>query len=298
MRYYATIDFSTLYIHMKKLLAILALTLSFATSAQTVVPIAWGFNPASSSASALRTLIDNANKNQTKYQFIFEPKAGAGGAIAANYVIKSEKLTLMMISSSVFTRPIFFPEASYDIDDLVPVAIVSTGAPQTIISKNYKTLEELQAANGSLAVGLGSMAEAVGRKVQGVRPIPYKATPEGTKDALGGHVDAAIEFMTDSKTFVDSGMMYPLAITGRKAIKPFTKILPGTENFVMNYHVLANKSVSQETLKELNEIFVKANSEPNIKEIWDREHATTEQMDLVKSTLFWETQKKFWKSFK
>lgn len=283
---------------MKKLLAALLISASTLVSAQTIVPIAWGFNPASSSATALRTLIDNANKNQTKYQFVFESKNGAGGSIAANYVIKSEKLTLMMISSSVFTRPIFFPEAAYDIDDLVPVTIVSTGAPQTIISKNYKTLEELQAANGSLAIGLGSMAEAVGRKVQGVRPIPYKATPDGTKDALGGHVDAAVEFMTDSKTFVENGMMYPLAITGRKAIKPFTKVLPGTEHFVMNYHVLTNKSVSKETLQELNEILVKANSEQNIKEIWDREHAVTEQMDLAKSTLFWETSKKFWKSFK
>ena len=105
-------------VKMKKLLIIFSLIWCTTVSSKEVVPIVWAFAPYSNQANALRVIIDNANNIQEKYTFIFESKPGAGGSIAVNHVINQKKLTLLMISSSVFVRPIYYPNESYDINQL------------------------------------------------------------------------------------------------------------------------------------------------------------------------------------
>ena len=68
---------------MKKLLSILILCFAISPQAQTVVPVVWVFALSSSQGNMVREIIQEANSRQTKYQFIFEHKPGAGGAVAA-----------------------------------------------------------------------------------------------------------------------------------------------------------------------------------------------------------------------
>ena len=91
---------------MKKLLAILTIALSFAATAQENVTIYYAFSPADSMANYSRALAKEANRIQTKYNFISDTKPGAGNAIAANFV-KANPNTILHTSSAFFVRPEF-----------------------------------------------------------------------------------------------------------------------------------------------------------------------------------------------
>ena len=84
---------------MKKILLLIALILVTALAqAQLTVQVIWPFDPGANHASIVRALIDNANKTQNKYQFVFVNKSGAGGIIAANAVLNSTELIFLKVS--------------------------------------------------------------------------------------------------------------------------------------------------------------------------------------------------------
>jgi tripartite-type tricarboxylate transporter receptor subunit TctC len=290
---------------MKKLLIIFSLIWCTTVSSKEVVPIVWAFAPYSNQANALRVIIDNANNIQEKYTFIFESKPGAGGSIAVNHVINQKKLTLLMISSSVFVRPIYYPNESYDINQLQPIAITSIQSTTALKSKNYSSLEELKKQK-SFTIGIvyGTMSEIVARVLQKeLSPIeivfvPYQGTVDATLAVLGGHIDTALEFLGDSNDYTKSGTLKVLGITGTKNIeewKTFSSLgIKGAENIVGNYQIITNKSVNTETIKEMNEIFNEAISQQNVKNVWKNDYATVPKMNYKEVVNFWESQKYFW----
>ena len=73
---------------MKKLVfGLIFLVFSTVTfSAPKQVPIVWPFSIGSNQVNFIRTIIDDANKKQDKYNFYVEFKPGAGGTVAAQYV--------------------------------------------------------------------------------------------------------------------------------------------------------------------------------------------------------------------
>ena len=104
---------------MSKLLAILFAALTIASvQAKEVVTINYAFSQADSMANYTRTLVEEANKQQDKYTFVFDTKPGAGGAIVANWVKSNPTNGIAMTSSAFFIRPNFYPNESYDIADV------------------------------------------------------------------------------------------------------------------------------------------------------------------------------------
>jgi tripartite-type tricarboxylate transporter receptor subunit TctC len=59
---------------------------SLTATAKEKVPAVWPFTPASTQGLYYRAILEQANKEQDKYEFIFEHRTGAGGAIATQYV--------------------------------------------------------------------------------------------------------------------------------------------------------------------------------------------------------------------
>ena len=97
---------------MKKILTIAMAMLVGVCQAQTSVPLVWPFAPGSNQANFARAIVEEANKQQTKYVFHFENKPGAGGSIAANYVANYNGIALLTSSSSFFVRPVYYPNES------------------------------------------------------------------------------------------------------------------------------------------------------------------------------------------
>ena len=73
---------------LKHFLAILLLVaVSFSAAAAEKVPGVWGWIPTSTQGSYFRAILEEANRNQDKYEFVFENRPGAGASIAARHVL-------------------------------------------------------------------------------------------------------------------------------------------------------------------------------------------------------------------
>ena len=103
---------------MKKLFAIAALVASFAAIAKENITVVYSWTPADAAANFHRTLVEESNKIQNRYNFIFDTKPGAGGSIAANYVLNTPN-TVLATASAFYIRPNFFPAESHDISKFV-----------------------------------------------------------------------------------------------------------------------------------------------------------------------------------
>lgn len=291
---------------MKKILTfLLFLTISLYATAGQIVPVIWAFSPASNQATVLRTIIDNANKDQDKYTFVFENKPGAGGTIAVRHLQAQQTPTLLMISTSVFVRPLYYPDESYSVENLQPIAITATGSPLAIISKSYKSIDELKNRDASIGAVLGSITEAVAKsvgKTNSVRLIPYTSSIDSTRDAVAGHIDLSVEFVKDAANWADSGKAYIVGVTGTRSVHGYKTLssqgVPGTDNLVSNYYMLANKQMSKDQAKEFNSIITKAMRETNVVELWKLDEALVPKFTYNESVQFWEIQKSVWNSQK
>ena len=89
----------------KTIIAVVTLVTASTASAAETISILWGFSIGSNQALTLRHIAEDANKSQSKYNFIIESKSGAGGSIAANHVLQNPNNTVVGMSSIFFIRP-------------------------------------------------------------------------------------------------------------------------------------------------------------------------------------------------
>ena len=108
---------------MKKTLTFLTICLILIgsnVSARETVTIVYAFSPADTMARYSRTLVDEANRIQDRYNFIFDTKPGAGNALATNHV-KNNTNHILATSSAFFIRPVLYPGQSYEITEFRPL---------------------------------------------------------------------------------------------------------------------------------------------------------------------------------
>jgi tripartite-type tricarboxylate transporter receptor subunit TctC len=255
---------------MKKILALMALMIGSIANAGITVPVYWPFAAGSSQANMVRSMIDNANTQQNKYQFIFVHKPGAGGSVAANSVLESKDLAILASTSSFYIRPMLFKE-SHNIDDFNMVSLVCTAQPLAIYSKKISRLSDVQGREISLGVIPGSITTLVTRAIKRENPdirileVPYKGTPEATSDMLGGHIDGSVDFIGTSVTARFSNDIKVLGITGRRNINNYPTFqslkVNGLENITNDYFYFVSKSIDRSTRQELNRILNNAYTE-------------------------------------
>lgn len=206
--------------NLKKILFVVAatMTLSFASKAQTVVPIFWPFSLASTHATMVRTVADELNQTQKDYTFVFVHKPGAGGSIAANSLLNHQGPAIMAATSSFFIRPNLYPAASHDLSKFNTIGSYCTNQPIALISSKYKTLADLKNKAVNIGVIPGSIthlaALSYGKASRtDLNTVFYQGTPEITKDVLGGHLDIGVDFLSAATQF--SGKVNVLGISGR-----------------------------------------------------------------------------------
>jgi tripartite-type tricarboxylate transporter receptor subunit TctC len=259
---------------MKKFLFIVLLSISSIASATQQVPSLWAFNIANTQGTYYRALLEQANQNQTKYQFIPEHKPGAGGSIAAGYVNNSDRMVLLGTSASFFVRPYLYDNAGYTFDQFKPVYLIAN-SPVALTSKS-KDLKTILAQNkisiGTAGPGSGTHLYALKFKARhpnkDILVVPYKSSTEALQDVLGGHIDLTYEFLGDAEA---KGVKV-LGITGTKKIKnyPLLKDMgyPDNSDLIGIYHILVKKDVSDEVIRELREIFSEAEKSAKFQELY------------------------------
>ena len=134
---------------MKKILVLLSMMVVSIAYAQKTVNVVWPFAVGSPQANMVRTMIESANSQQEKYQFVFLHKPGAGGAVAANTVTDSKDLALLASTSSFYVRPLLYKD-SHNVDDFNMVTLVCAAQPLAIFSKKINSFSMVSGRDVSL----------------------------------------------------------------------------------------------------------------------------------------------------
>lgn len=256
---------------MKKLVAILLSTLALTATAKENVTILYSWNAGDVAANFHRTLANEANKLQNKYNFIFDVKPGAGGSVAANYILANPNQNLLLANSSAFfIRPNFFPVSeSHDIAKFKSM-FPQCSAPIAVSSAKYKTWSEVP-TDKPLSVGVSGLgvtthlvATQVAKKYPNMIVVPFKSTTEASAATIGGQTDFAVNFIGDAKQFSEGKhRLYVLGVTGSKTvdgIKPLAQQGFSKDLELMNTpaQIMVPVTVSDTRFKEWREIFLKA----------------------------------------
>ena len=264
---------------MKKLLLTVLLSLCGVVYAQQPVPSVWAFNIANVQGSYYRALLEQANQNQTKYQFIPEHKPGAGGSIAAIHVNNSDRIILLGTATAFFVRPYLYDNAGYTFDQFKPVYLIANSpVALTTKSKDLKTiLAQDKISIGTAGPGSGTHLYALKFKAhhpnKEIVVVPYKSSTEAIQDVLGGHIDLAYEFLGDAEA---KGVKI-LGTTGTKKIKNYPMLkdmgYPDNAEFIGIYHILVKKDVPDEVVRELRAIFNVAEKSARFQELYKSDYS-------------------------
>lgn len=210
---------------MKKLFITLVTLICSTVMAKEVVTIVYPFGPGDTIAAPVRRMVEEANKIQNKYVFIFDVKPGAGNAIAANYVKNNPATSILNSSSAFFIRPIFYPE-SYNLTEFRGF-ISLCEAPFAVSSVKYKSWSEVP-KDVPLTIGtsgLGVTSHLVANQIQLSYPnltvVPYKSTQEALLAVAGKQIDLNIGFVGEQEQWSGDNSKVKvniLGVTGTKSI--------------------------------------------------------------------------------
>jgi tripartite-type tricarboxylate transporter receptor subunit TctC len=294
--------------NIKTILAIATLSVASLSHASETISIAWGFSIGSNQASTIRHIAEDANKSQSKYNFIVESKAGAGGSIAANHVLQNPSNTLVGMSSSFFIRPAVETVGVHDLDKFKPVLVQSIGAPLVIVSKKYKNINELlKEEKPSLGIsGIGSISDMLANILKEKNPnlnlINYKGMVDATVAAAGGHVDAAVTFFIDAKPMIDAKEVTVIGYTGTKDLDDFKGLsltkqgIAGVDKLVANYAIFSSREMPNAKAKEIHDILSRASINEKVRESYIKDNLTVVNIPLNNSQEWYDTERSYWKS--
>ena len=240
---------------------------SFAVAAKENITIYYSWSAADTAANFHRVLADEANKIQSRYNFIFDVKPGAGGSIAANHVLNQPNAVLAT-ASAFFIRPNFFPNESHDISQFRSL-FPQCAAPAVITSKKYRTWADVP-IDRSVSIGMSGMgttthliAAQIAKRYPNLTIVPFKSTTDAVLSVLSDSTDMAVNFMGDSNQYVETNKLNVLGVTGTKIIagaRPLSSMGFVKDLDVMDVpaQLLVPASWSETKAREIRAIFLQA----------------------------------------
>ncbi len=246
-------------------------------------------------------------------QFIVEPKPGANGSIAAQQVAKSKPdgLTLFFTTNTTHAaNPSLMKQMTYDpVKDFEPVTKIGGIAFFMAVSgaSPYKSVAEIvEAAKGqpgkiAYASGnsVGILSGATLQKMTGTQMthVPYKSTPQGLVDVIGGQVTFLFVDLSVSRPHTQSGRAKLLAVAtlNRSPLAPEIPSMDelGYKGFDIPawFGLFAAAGTPRDTVVRLNAEMVRIMARPDVKQTLasmgiDAYTSTPEELgDYVKSEI-------------
>lgn len=258
--------------------------------AKEVVKIVWPFGVSSQYVSMQRIALV-ANSTQDDFEFIMEIKQGAGGDIAASYVIQNN--ALLLHSGGFIINPLLRKQSKNFSSNFTPVFLLAYNEPAVLISKKHKSYEDfLKSPNPTLGTSGGGFTEIAAQAFLNGKGtvVPFKNVGEATSANLGGHIDANIDFYANVKKLDETGKINVLARTGKK-----NKLNSQLENLTNHYMVYAPESYSTEKLHKINQIFTKIIMSEYAQEPFQHTGVKFKELDLKETKSFFISQQLYWK---
>jgi tripartite-type tricarboxylate transporter receptor subunit TctC len=245
--------------------------------------------------------MEEANRLQSKYQFIADSKPGAGGQIAATYVADQKQPTLLGTTYAFFIRPNLY-QVPYKYDQF-QIVHVMTIAPPALVTKN-KTLKEILAqpkiSIGTAGPGTGTHLNAIKFKEslpnKDIVIVPYKSSTDAVKDVMGNHIDLTFEYLGDAEAY---GARI-LGIAGTAPVKNYPLLkdigFANQTDMVNSYFVLANNAFSPAEVQELRDLFIRAEKNKSVQELYAKDHSTKPMLRTQEDYVVWYNKNiRFWR---
>ncbi|MAY87845.1 MAG: MFS transporter [Pseudooceanicola sp.] len=189
------------------------------------------FNPGGST-DLLARKIGESLASQFGQPVVVENRAGAGGTVGANYVVRSDAdgYTLLMgvtganaISAALRSDLPYDPVTEFD-----PVSIVISSPLVLVVraDSDFNTVQDVidyaKSNPGTFShgtPGVGTSMHMTGELFAletgtELLHIPYKGSAEALQDLLGGQLDSMFADILVTSEYVKSGDLRPLAVTG------------------------------------------------------------------------------------
>ncbi len=292
---------------MKKLLAILLSAVAFTASARENITIFYAWGPGDSVANYHRTMAAEANKIQDKYNFIFDTKPGAGGAIASNHVLTTPN-SVLAHSTAFFVRPVVFPNESYDLTKFKE-QYVHCMAPMAVTSTKYKTAKEVP-NNASVGIsGLGVTTHLAALELKKRYPalniVPFKSTNDSMLSMVSGQTDLHIGFISEaeqwSKENANSNRKVTvLGITGTKVVNGYQPLVNqgfdrSFADMNVGHHLVVPASVDEPKRREFHAIFAKAAQAPSVRAAYAVDYCEPQTVTVDGLDKFFAFHTEYWK---
>lgn len=289
---------------MKKFFAATAMVITtVASQAQQTVSIVWPFGMGDTQAQYSRSLVEELNKQQKKYNFIMENRPGAGATIGAKHVITTPN-SILSASTAFFVRPNFYPEESHRATDFRPL-MTQCAAPMVIVSKRYRSWKDID-RNQSLTIGISGlgatshlMAMEIVKLYPNARPIPYKGTREASIDAISGNIDLSVAFIGEVEGFLDKGDLTALGISGRKVVRGIPTLesqgFAGVGEVVNMHSLQVPKSMPDSQYQELRTMVVAASRAKTVQQAYAVDYCDPSNLSDAETQRWFDTQVVLWK---
>jgi tripartite-type tricarboxylate transporter receptor subunit TctC len=166
-------------------------------------------------------------------QVVVENRAGADGNIGLEHVAKAapDGYTLLLGDMPIAARPALYKSSQVDVRrDLAPIGFIASAPMLLVVAPGLpmRSVAELIASARShpgqlsfVSPSRGTPPDLAAELFRGqygldVVSVPYKGVGAAFPDLLSGRVSFLFVGVSASKSFIDSGKLRALAITGRK----------------------------------------------------------------------------------
>jgi tripartite-type tricarboxylate transporter receptor subunit TctC len=269
------------------------------------ISIVWGFAPGSNQAVFYRTMVTELNAIQNKYEFVFENRPGAGGAVAARYVLSNPDTAILGGTSTFFLRSQFDPQTGYSTSEFSPVLVQTLGAPLVLLSKKHHTLKDMPGTKTDTTVsvsGFGSsshlMASVLKESIPQTKIVNYVTLVDANKDIMGEHIDAGWNFYADVDKLIEAKTAQGLALTGKHSINgiPTFKQLgiPSFDNLTSNTAMYASVKMPRDKVIEIHGYLRGVNKDKKVTALYAREYSIPADMDYYHTREWYTQQEVFW----
>jgi tripartite-type tricarboxylate transporter receptor subunit TctC len=223
------------------------------------VRIIVGF-PAGGATDILARLTGQWLSDRLGQQFIVENRAGAGGNIGTEAVVKAppDGYTLLQIATPNGLNAALYPNLSFNfVRDIAPIIGVMRTSYAIVVHPSVPatTVPEF-IAYAKANPGKINMASA-GNGTPDLTHVPYRGGAPATTDLLGGQVQVIFSPIPESIEHIKAGKLRPLAVTTTTRLDVLPNV-PTVGDFLPGYEgtgwlgVGAPKSTPAEIIDRLN----------------------------------------------
>lgn len=211
--------------------------------------------PAGGGSDVIGRIVAQKLGDRFGQQVVVDNRAGAGGSIGTEAVVKSapDGYTVVLASTSeIAINPSLYSKLNYDtVKDLAPIGMVASTPMVVIIHpslpvKNVKDLTALAKVKpGEINVasaGTGTITHLSGELFRSMvnvtwTHVPYKGAPPALTDLASGQVQVMFSSLPAAMAFIKSGRIKPLAVSSRTRAGALPEVPTVTESGVAGYDV-------------------------------------------------------------